>query len=337
MSPPYRKPVADRRRQVLDHLRDRSEGWRCAELARELGVGRSTAKRDLQALASEHPEEVYFDRSSRTWRLGEAALAYSLDRPEVDDLNAVLIARTILGGLLDRSMAERLDRLAEQIDDRLGPDQPRTQRVPAGAVTASLTLGTPIEPGRLRLILAALGRQVLAIDYGGTWNPGLQSATFEPWHLRIHDGSLYLRGYWREKLGPRTLRVAKFERVEVIDGARPEQTRPHHDQLWGTGDPALGIDHHFPGEARIVVEGGLARWIAPMLWHPYQRDRWLVSNECLERRVKYRSRREMARRLLGILDGLREVEPAELKHELVDLLRRSTLSEPFAKPTCAHP
>jgi len=61
----------------------------------------------------------------------------------------------------------------------------------------------------------------------------------------------------------------------------------------------------------------VARWIANMVWDPGQEDKWIEPGELLERRVPYHSCRELARRLLSIVDGLESIEPAELREEVV--------------------
>jgi predicted DNA-binding transcriptional regulator YafY len=53
-----------------------------------------------------------------------------------------------------------------------------------------------------------------------------------------------------------------------------------------------------------------------VVWHPEQRDRWIERGKLLERRVPYRSCREMARRVLSVLDGVESVAPEELRAEV---------------------
>ena len=61
----------------------------------------------------------------------------------------------------------------------------------------------------------------------------------------------------------------------------------------------------------------MARWIGNMVWDAGQEDRWIEPGELLERKVPYHSCRELARRLLSIVDGLESIEPAELREEVV--------------------
>jgi hypothetical protein len=103
----------------------------------------------------------------------------------------------------------------------------------------------------------------------------------------------------------------------VLPGQAPREPVPAKNLLWGSSDPGFGIDSDRPGVAVLKVRGGVARWIANMVWDPGQEDRWLEPNELLERKVPYHSAREFARRLLSIVDGLESIEPAELREEVV--------------------
>ena len=71
------------------------------------------------------------------------------------------------------------------------------------------------------------------------------------------------------------------------------------------------------GRVEGRVRGGVARWIGNMVWDAGQEDRWIEPGELLERKVPYHSCRELARRLLSIVDGLESIEPAELREEVV--------------------
>ena len=73
----------------------------------------------------------------------------------------------------------------------------------------------------------------------------------------------------------------------------------------------------------IRFRGGLARWIARIVWHPLQKDLWLEPDELLERTIPYRSCRELARRLASVIDVIESIEPRELCEEVFGLFARS--------------
>jgi len=56
-------------------------------------------------------------------------------------------------------------------------------------------------------------------------------------------------------------------------------------------------------------------------WHPTQVDRWVVEGEVLERRLRYRSARELARRVASIFDAVRSIEPETLRDEVTKIVR----------------
>jgi predicted DNA-binding transcriptional regulator YafY len=65
-------------------------------------------------------------------------------------------------------------------------------------------------------------------------------------------------------------------------------------------------------------------------WDENQEDRWLEPNEVLERRIRYRSQREFARRILTVIDGVESIEPVALRAEVEDYLQ-AYLARPPAR------
>jgi len=135
--------------------------------------------------------------------------------------------------------------------------------------------------------------------------------------VRIHDGAAYLRAWCREAAGARTYRLVHIEDVEHVAAALPTLPMPLGERAWGDdGHPAYGIDQDRPGEAVIVFRDAIARWVHGVLWQPQQQDRWIIPGKRLERRVPYRSCREMARRVLSVIDGVESIAPPELATEV---------------------
>jgi predicted DNA-binding transcriptional regulator YafY len=108
-----------------------------------------------------------------------------------------------------------------------------------------------------------------------------------------------------------------------MPGEKPSRSAPTSDLLWGHDDPRFGVDEDRPGIARIRLHGAVARWVAGSVWHPKQEDTWLVEGSRLERRLPYRSCRELARRLAGVADGIESIEPRELLIEVTSLAQRA--------------
>lgn len=261
--------------------------------------------------------------ADRRWRLA-APFAMPLEEPQSEDVIAVLLARAILTPFADADLVSRLDRIAEQLDER-ARERDGGGGLPASAcVSAALTLGTPVRPGVLRALLTACRRRVVRILYASPWRDGAQGRWYEiePWALRVHDGAAYLRAWRRDQAGPRTFRVAQIDALEEVrlgDGERLVPV-PATAGVWGDGDPAFGIDRDRAAVAVVRLHGALARWVSRVQWHPTQADRWIEPGELLERRVAYRSCRELARRIASVFDGVRSIEPAALRDEVAAIV-----------------
>lgn len=314
------RPRAEVGVRAIEALRREPEGLTKAELVRRVGdTTLPTMQRALTDLKEDHDAPIEFDRSTLRWVLRDPSFSLPLEAPEPDDLTAVLFAEAMLAPLADTRLRDRLRRLAEQLDARLRAAG-RATAPPTSAVTASLSLGAPVDHDILARLLATARRQVLRMSYYSPWTGRRARYTIEPWGLRIHDGTLYLRGYCREKRLPTTYRVVQIESLSIVPGGRPSAPAPAPHVVWTDGDPAFGIDHDRPDTATIVVRGPVARWLSPIQWHPDQRDRWLTPNERLQRILPYSSCRELARRLLTVLDALESIDPPALRKEVEGML-----------------
>lgn len=305
----------ERGARIATLLTKHPEGLAKEQIVRKLGGSSPTVQRAIDAINRENPSLIEYDRSSKTWRITDPSYGDPLLYPQVSDLNAILMARALLGPLADIEVLQRLDLLLEKLDERRAANEPGGSRANRRAVSASITLGTPVPEKLLKTFLIAVNRTPLRIRFRSTWADREHLATFEPWEVRIHDGAIYARGYWRERHGPYTLRLAQVEDARPLD-SRFEHRIPRPSQRWGEGDPAYGIDEDQPGVATLEFVGGVARWVASIRWHPSQEDEWLEPRQRLMRTVPYKSQREFARRLLSVADGLVRVEPFELAEKL---------------------
>ncbi len=286
-----------------------------------------TVQRALNQLRDEkHGAKIDCRTADRRWRLREP-FTQPLVTPEREDLVALLVARAIVEPHGDRDLEDRLTRLVEALDDRMRArtDAAELPRLPhPDAIRATLTLGTPVDPGVLRTLLAACRRQVVRIDYESPWRPADAARTVrvvEPWAVRVHDGAVYLRAWDRQARGTRTFRVAQIVAVELVDAARCGPV-PTANAIWAHADPGYGIDEDRPDVAVVRVRGAVARWLERIVWHPAQKDVWLEPRELLERRVAYRSCREMARRVASVIDGVEAIEPVALHDEVARMFAR---------------
>jgi predicted DNA-binding transcriptional regulator YafY len=247
-----------------------------------------------------------------------------LTDPDAQDLSAVLFAEALLAPLADEEITARLRRLAEQMDAEIRErGRAPSDAARPGTLVATLTTGSRTDPGILSVLFGAVGKQVVQIRYASPWSRDGSSRVHdvEPWQLRLHDGNMYLRAYSRTHKEPRSFRVPQIEGAEIIEGLMPREPVPPPDKIWGDHDPAFGIDEDRPGVAVLRVRGSAARWVHHNVWDPGQQDTWIEDGELLERRMAYRSCRELARRLLSLGDALESIEPAELREAVCEHAR----------------
>ncbi len=307
---------------ILRYLQGHPDGATKGELARRApgGVSEVTIQRALDWLRNDQDAPITFERADLRWRLTDPRFTLPLGDPGVDDLVAVMFAGALLEPLADEELAERLRRMIEDMDQRVRQRDGGGSFRP-GSITATVSQGAPVDPQILHTLARAIGKQVVRISYKSPWANTERSHDVEPWQLRIHDSTFYLRAFSRSAAGPRSFRVSQILAARAVDGLAPSESVPSPDRIWGDRDPAYGIDEDHPDVATVRIRGPVARWVAGDLWHPAQADRWLEPDELLERTVPYASCREFARRLMTLGEGLVQVEPNELRNAVLEHAR----------------
>jgi predicted DNA-binding transcriptional regulator YafY len=307
--------VKETARVLLRHLREHG-GATKEDLARVADVSHPSIQRALTWLRDHCDSPVEFDRAAGRWVLRDPHFTLPLTDPDPQDLSAVLFAEALLAPLADEEITSRLRRLAEQMDAEMR-DRGRTPSsgTRPGTLVATLTTGSRTDPSILSVLFGAVGKQVVQIRYASPWSSagGSRIHDVEPWQLRLHDGNMYLRAYSRTHKEVRSFRVAQIEGTQIVEGLTPREPVPSLDKIWGDHDPAFGIDEDRPGVAVLRIRAPVARWVHHNVWDPGQQDVWIEEGELLERRVAYRSCRELARRLLSLGDALESIAPDELR------------------------
>ncbi len=315
-------PRTEVKARVLRLLAATPSGLTKAQLAAAVGeTSKPTVQRCLSDLKDDGVVEI--DRSNNVWTLLDPDYRLSLHAPEADDLQAILIAEAMLGALMDDELRTRLRSLAERIDERMRSRHeapPTALRTP---VDVSFTSATRVRPEVVHSLLRAVREQVVQLCFSSPWSSeGRKLRLIEPWALRLHDSSWYLRAYDRKHSEPRTFRLAHIHRVSGSpDFGDPLEPVPPAERIWAGGDPAFGIDADRPSTASVVLRNPIARWLSHVVWHPAQEDDWQDANTLL-RTVPYASCREFARTLRAYADGVVSVEPEELRAEMLSPFRR---------------
>ena len=280
-----------------------------------------SVRKALDWLRTEHDAPLRYDASLRAWVLERSDFSLPLLDPTADDIVAVAFAGALLSPLGDRALDNRIQSLLMELDERASA-MGSASKLRSHAVTATSSAITPVDPRVLSTLARAVGRDVVRFTYTSPWRdePTLKSHLVEPWQLRVHDGNLYLRGWLRSREVASTFRVSQIHTISVTTDT-PKRPRPPAHEIWGEHGPGHGVDVDEPDTALVRIRGPVARLVAATRWHEAQEDRWVKKNEVLERRFRYESRRETARRLLGLGAALEHIEPASLRDALAQHVR----------------
>lgn len=299
-----------------------SEFVALAEAARRATASVETAKRAFEWLRDQGAILDYSARA-RGWHLRNRDFALPMADPTVEDLQSALAAAGLLTALGQTAASERTWALFNELETRLSGGGRRERTIRRDALRVSFTTGALRERRWFLDLLRATRRDVVQIDYCSPWTNEATTHLFEPWQVWLHDGSLYVRGYSRTRRGSRTFSCANIRGVRPVTNATPSMAVPAADRLWGDQDPRFGVDVDRPGDAVVTLHGAVARWVAGITWNENQKDEWLKEGELLRRTLPYRSCRELARKLISVADGLREIEPEELAEAVVAIARKA--------------
>lgn len=288
-----------------------NDGISLAEVARVSKQSLETAKRALEWLRDQGADVVY-EPKLRGWTLRTKGFSLPFADPTVEDLVAALTAPGLLSELGLETAATRARSLFDELAQRTAGG--RASALRPNSLRVTQTTSVVRRPELMLVLLRAARRSVVRVQTVSAWTRAESTHELEPWQVWIHDGVPYVRGFSRKRGAPRTFGLANIRSVEVIRGEKPSARVPADP--WAGEDPRSGVDADRPSHAVLRFAGPVARWVASMRWHPEQADRWIVPDEELERRVPYRSCREMARRIVAVGDGLLSVEPAALRDEV---------------------
>lgn len=323
MSDEVSQLVKETARSILLHLRAKPGGASKAELGASASVSAPSIQRALTWLRDECDSPLSFDRGAGKWQLNDPHFSLPLSDPEAEDLAAVMFAEALLAPVADAEITQRVRRLAEQMDAEIrtrtdaAPDAPGTR---PGSLVATLTTASTTDPKVLATLLSAVSRHAVEIAYSSPWSPEPIGRRYrvEPWQLRMHDGSVYMRAWSRDHREARVFAIAHIDEARVLEGDPIQAPVPAPAQIWGNTDPAFGIDTDRPDTATFRVRGPVARWVHRQSWDPAQDDSWIEARELLERRLPYRSCRELARRLLSLGAAIESISPEALRTEVQD-------------------
>lgn len=315
------------RRERLYHLHDILRARRTPisrqALLDELDCSQATLYRLLAELRDRLGAPLEQDEDTRGFYY-DRSLAGHFELPGLwispDELQALLIARQVLGdvqpGLLEDELQGVQDRI-NQLLDRQGLNfsaQPERIRIRKDA-------GRPVPGSLFEDVLQTLfQRRRLSIEYHGRRRDELTRRSVSPQRLTSYRDRWYLDAWCHQSEG---LRSFALERIRVItrldEPALDIDLKALSEQL----DAAFGI---FSGPAEhsalLRFSPEAARWASEEVWHPEQRGRWL-SDEYFELELPFGQDRELLMEIRRYGGDVEVLAPASLRQRLLESLHQS--------------
>lgn len=314
------------RREKLYHLHDILRQRRTPisrqALIDELGCSQATLYRLVAELRDVLGAPLEQDTETRHYYY-DRSLAGNFELPGLwispEELQALLIARQILGNVQPGLLQDELDQLqrrmtqlidAEGIDYSAHPERIRIRH----------DAGRPV-PARLfeSLLRALFSDRRLAIRYHGRRRDEVSQREISPQRLTSYRDRWYLDAWCHSAEGLRSFAVERIVELDELDREcrriPAEQLREHFDHAFGIfSGPA---DHR----ARIRFNPEAARWAADEQWHPEQQLEF-DADGALELSLPFGSSRELMMDVLRYGADAEVLEPGFLRQRVCDELER---------------
>ena len=255
--------------RVVRILEAHHEGIRPEALARQVGVSRRTAYRDLAALETEVGIPVWSEAG--VWGLDEQALlpdlALSLPEAMVVYLAVRLLAE--YADTFDPELAAALLKLADVLPPAMRGHVERTVGILARRPS------DPARVGTLRAVTRAWAEaRIVEIEYDpATYEVARPARTVRvhPWLIEpsTQTHALYLIGWDEDREAPRTFKMDRIRRVTVTPERfdPPEAGAPEEqlERAWGI------VADQGDVEVAVRFDRTVASRVLEATWHPSQR------------------------------------------------------------------
>lgn len=263
---PRAENKASRLLQIEALLLGHPEGLAQAEIARRLGVNRSTINRYLPDL----PEHVYIDDlDGNKWKIDREAYLVNV-RLTLHEALAVHLASRLLAASMDRMnphAAAALRKLGAALE-RLAPRISRHLHQSADLMDNSAQLQDTVYLQALEKLTLAWAEQRVARVWHRSERTGeVTEYQFHPYFIEPYapGQSTYLMGWSDPPRAMRTLKIARIERVELTrrpypipSDFNPQTLLGNAWGIWYTGNEPVEVTLRFhPRVARRVQE---TRW-----------------------------------------------------------------------------
>ncbi len=274
----------------------------CRKLAEQFEVTPKTIQRDITYMRDQMGIELHYNQQLHGYELVGDLEKFPLVDLQVEDLAALFLARSAMGGIQGTKLAEALqpafERLSQQLEGKVSlrwNDLDEAFSIKKNAVVAAdLTLFG-------KLAEAVLKQNEVSFKYRGIEAKVSTRRRIQPYHVGEISGGWYVIGHDLDRDG---LRTFALQRMTVVNTLKTQFKRPDDFSIGehlggGIGvwsGKANGVD---PVEVVIEVSGWVARLVQERLWHPSQETTTL---DDLGERVEVRMR----------LDDLTEVSQVVL-------------------------
>lgn len=320
------------RRERLYHLHDILRARRTPisrqALMDELGCSQATLYRLVAELRDRLGAPLEQDEDTRGFYY-DRNLAGHFELPGLwispDELQALLIARQVLGDVQPGLLEDELQGVQERINqllDRQGLDfsaQPERIHIRKDA-------GRPVPSTLFEDVLEALfQRQRLIIEYHGRRRDQLTRRSVSPQRLTSYRDRWYLDAWCHDA---EDLRSFALERIRSM--TRLEH--PAHEIDLGALREQLDVGFGIfsgPAEhvARLRFSAEAARWAAEEVWHPRQQGSWLGDGR-YELEVPYGNDRELLMDIRRYGPDVEVLDPPQLRQRLSASLKQALAAYP---------
>jgi predicted DNA-binding transcriptional regulator YafY len=302
-------------------------------LQADLRCSRATLMRAIAELRDLFGAPLVWDATARGYRFDGEAPRRQLPGLwfSADELQALLLAQSLLAGLSEGLMPQRIDALRGRVAALLAQGGVNPQRA-SEALRVLPLAGRVLDPLVFRQVVAAtLEARCLDIRYHGRTRGEASERTVSPQRLVRYRDNWYLDAWCHLRGALRSFAV------DAIDSARLLADEP------ARAVPAVELDAHFgaaygifagPAAQHAVLRfvADRARWIAAERWHPAQFGHWLDDGR-YELTVPFGDPRELILDILRYGADVEVLEPAALRAEVAQRLRAAAAHYEADRPT----
>jgi proteasome accessory factor C len=303
----------DRLYQLHDILRQRRTPVARQVLMDELGCSQATLYRLVAELRDNLGAPLEQDEETRGYYY-DRSLAGNFELPGLwispEELQALLVARHVLGNVQPGLMVDELDGVQQRINQLLGRQgldfatQPERIQIRHDA-------GRPVPGDLFETVLKALfQRRRLQITYHGRRRDDISEREISPQRLIAYRGRWYLAAWCHRA---EDFRSFALERIRAMHLGEEEALERPAEEISHHFDQAFGI-FSGPAEhrARLRFNAEAARWAADEAWHPEQESQWLEDGR-YELAFPFGHQRELLMSILSYGPDVEVLEPASLR------------------------